>query len=141
MRPKGKPRGGRDGSLTRYAWGSLGDVAEWLRSGLQSRLHRFDSGRRLMRDCRGFRGGVTPGSPVGEPVHADRELIEPGLLDVRGRRRVDAGMAQEGLSRPKAGVLRDVVSIRMTQQVRMNVRGYAGPERDVRDRPPDGLRA
>ena len=24
-----------------------GDVAEWLRSGLQSRLHRFDSGRRL----------------------------------------------------------------------------------------------
>jgi hypothetical protein len=26
---------------------SRGDVAEWLRSGLQSRLHRFDSGRRL----------------------------------------------------------------------------------------------
>src|SRR3954466_10823954 len=25
----------------------LGAVAEWLRSGLQSRLHRFDSGRRL----------------------------------------------------------------------------------------------
>jgi ketosteroid isomerase-like protein len=24
-------------------------VAEWLRSGLQSRLHRFDSGRRLLR--------------------------------------------------------------------------------------------
>ena len=24
-----------------------GDVAEWLRSGLQSRAHRFDSGRRL----------------------------------------------------------------------------------------------
>ncbi len=31
-----------------------GDVAEWLRSGLQSRLHRFDSGRRLSRaeQCR-----------------------------------------------------------------------------------------
>jgi hypothetical protein len=27
--------------------GLPGDVAEWLRSGLQSRLHRFDSGRRL----------------------------------------------------------------------------------------------
>jgi hypothetical protein len=27
--------------------GNPGDVAEWLRSGLQSRLHRFDSGRRL----------------------------------------------------------------------------------------------
>ena len=25
----------------------LGAMAEWLRSGLQSRLHRFDSGRRL----------------------------------------------------------------------------------------------
>jgi hypothetical protein len=25
----------------------LGAVAEWLRSGLQSRLHQFDSGRRL----------------------------------------------------------------------------------------------
>ena len=24
-----------------------GALAEWLRSGLQSRLHRFDSGRRL----------------------------------------------------------------------------------------------
>jgi hypothetical protein len=24
-----------------------GAVAEWLRSGLQSRVHRFDSGRRL----------------------------------------------------------------------------------------------
>ena len=24
-------------------------MAEWLRSGLQSRLHRFDSGRRLLR--------------------------------------------------------------------------------------------
>jgi hypothetical protein len=26
---------------------TLGAVAEWLRSGLQSRVHRFDSGRRL----------------------------------------------------------------------------------------------
>jgi hypothetical protein len=30
--------------------GLHGDVAEWLRSGLQSRLHRFDSGRRLHRE-------------------------------------------------------------------------------------------
>ena len=27
--------------------GLVGAVAEWLRSGLQSRLHRFDSGPRL----------------------------------------------------------------------------------------------
>ncbi len=26
---------------------ALGDVAEWLRSGLQNRLHQFNSGRRL----------------------------------------------------------------------------------------------
>ena len=32
--------------------GILGDVAEWLRSGLQSRLHRFDSGRRLLETFR-----------------------------------------------------------------------------------------
>jgi Divergent InlB B-repeat domain len=33
-------------------------VAEWLRSGLQSRLHRFDSGRRLGDSCRfGFQLG------------------------------------------------------------------------------------
>src|SRR4051794_12682907 len=30
-----------------------GAVAEWLRSGLQSRVHRFDSGRRLL-DCFGL---------------------------------------------------------------------------------------
>ena len=39
---------------------SRGDVAEWLRSGLQSRLHRFDSGRRLYLTsglgCGGRRG-------------------------------------------------------------------------------------
>jgi hypothetical protein len=34
----------------RYSAGVPGDVAEWLRSGLQSRLHRFDSGRRLTRN-------------------------------------------------------------------------------------------
>src|SRR4029079_6163320 len=44
-------RGGRDrriatGTRTRYT-APRGDVAEWLRSGLQIRAHRFDSGRRL----------------------------------------------------------------------------------------------
>jgi hypothetical protein len=28
---------------------SLGDVAEWLGTGLQNPLHRFNSGRRLLR--------------------------------------------------------------------------------------------
>jgi hypothetical protein len=35
----------------RYPCEASGDVAEWLRSGLQSRLHRFDSGRRLMSEA------------------------------------------------------------------------------------------
>src|SRR5215210_7023412 len=30
-----------------YAWLAPGAVAEWLRSGLQSRVHEFDSRRRL----------------------------------------------------------------------------------------------
>ena len=41
-------RGAGSDPPRRYSW-YLGDVAEWLRSGLQSRLHRFDSGRRLAR--------------------------------------------------------------------------------------------
>ena len=36
-------------SSRRYPCQRFGAVAEWLRSGLQSRLHQFDSGRRLRR--------------------------------------------------------------------------------------------
>src|SRR5205807_8317008 len=41
------------------------DVAEWLRGGLQSRLHRFDSGRRLLYvpDVRAARGAVLTEEP------------------------------------------------------------------------------
>ena len=36
---------------------TIGDVAEWLRSGLQIRVRRFDSGRRLHRpSLKGFGG-------------------------------------------------------------------------------------
>ncbi len=41
------PHSSPGGSRPRYSCLAFGDVAEWLRSGLQSRLHRFDSGRRL----------------------------------------------------------------------------------------------
>ena len=34
-------------SLEKHNTHLFGDVAEWLRSGLQIRLHRFDSGTRL----------------------------------------------------------------------------------------------
>jgi hypothetical protein len=33
--------------ISRLIFSGRGALAEWLRSGLQSRLHRFDSGRRL----------------------------------------------------------------------------------------------
>jgi hypothetical protein len=35
------------GGADRYLASRRGDVAEWLRSGLQIRVRRFDSGRRL----------------------------------------------------------------------------------------------
>ena len=38
---------GGEGRRSTTLCGLKGDVAEWLRSGLQSRVHRFDSGRRL----------------------------------------------------------------------------------------------
>ena len=46
-----------------------GDVAEWLRSGLQSRLHRFDSGRRLwlMRVCGRASQGVRESQRMSKP--------------------------------------------------------------------------
>ena len=31
------------------SWSSRGDVAEWLGTGLQNPLHRFNSGRRLLK--------------------------------------------------------------------------------------------
>jgi hypothetical protein len=40
----------------------LGALAEWLRSGLQSRLHRFDSGRRLdVAQAEAVCHGILPG--------------------------------------------------------------------------------
>ena len=42
----------RSGRPTAYHVHALGAVAEWLRSGLQSRVHRFDSGRRLCSRAR-----------------------------------------------------------------------------------------
>jgi hypothetical protein len=55
--------GRRSGPLPRCTLCLPGDVAEWLRSGLQSRLHRFDSGRRLeARDCHSH--GPRPAGPA-----------------------------------------------------------------------------
>ena len=62
--PRSAPRSTRSSSASAsrgpcsLRWTRSGDVAEWLRSGLQSRLHRFDSGRRLYWVCRAFVAGA-----------------------------------------------------------------------------------
>ena len=58
-----------------------GAVAEWLRSGLQSRLHRFDSGRRLRRFVRVLARDVTIASEHG----ATRSLGGPKPALIRRR--------------------------------------------------------
>src|SRR5918995_3241114 len=77
-----------------------GAVAEWLRSGLQSRLHRFDSGRRLSPALQSY---VAPRDERGAPGLLFRELFlagtspagRPGLVARprlgRGRRLMPAG--------------------------------------------------
>ena len=40
-------RNRRNGYGLSLGWGARGDVAEWLGRGLQSLVHRFESGRRL----------------------------------------------------------------------------------------------
>jgi hypothetical protein len=52
---------------------ALGAMAEWLRSGLQSRVHRFDSGWRLSHRSRSGPGGIA--QPVsGDPSRGKRNL-------------------------------------------------------------------
>ena len=56
--------------IRRYAGGRPGAVAEWLRTGLQSRLHRFDSVGALVveRDSSLASGGMSsPASPERQP--------------------------------------------------------------------------
>jgi hypothetical protein len=71
--------------VRRYPTRPTGDVAEWLRSGLQSRLHRFDSGRRLLiagQPRRPLTGGVQ----LREGARGDQEQeAESPTLIPRGR--------------------------------------------------------
>ena len=50
-----------------------GDVAEWLRSGLQSRVHRFDSGRRL--------SGVGNGGEAWSPLVDIEETEDAWIVE------------------------------------------------------------
>src|SRR6188472_2076573 len=77
----------RGSGLTRRAPDTIdgpGDVAEWLRSGLQSRVHRFDSGRRLRKmpaagrpDLRRLIAGD---APTKVSLRTAGASIGPGLL-------------------------------------------------------------
>src|SRR3954471_18929961 len=64
---------------TRMCAAPPGAVAEWLRSGLQSRVHRFDSGRRLWRNLTA--GGPRPRRAGG----AERGLCRPRRLERQRR--------------------------------------------------------
>src|SRR3712207_6721933 len=73
----------------RYAPPCHGAVAEWLRSGLQSRLHRFDSGRRLSPNERTSR--------APEPI-LDCAVAQGGRPDESSRRtRPDDGATGRSL--------------------------------------------
>jgi hypothetical protein len=70
------------GAGGRLGYALLGDVAEWLRSGLQSRVHRFDSGRRLSLAAR-------PRSAAWAPAAGSHPARSPGAVAVTIH--VDAG--------------------------------------------------
>jgi hypothetical protein len=82
-------------SEARYAE-THGALAEWLRSGLQSRLHRFDSGRRLYWAYGGNRAGVEhpfDHRAKAEAANGGDKLVERRLSEVHlGRRNL--GVAQ-----------------------------------------------
>src|SRR3954451_15434434 len=63
-----------------------GAVAEWLRSGLPSRVHRFDSGRRLS-----VRAVDAPARRWVAPRAAVAALHPPREREVGGERRADGG--------------------------------------------------
>jgi hypothetical protein len=78
-------RGGRLTPPVDYAMRPQGDVAEWLRSGLQSRVHRFDSGRRLYRLARVL-------DPDREPPRLAARVLPAAFLDLVANLVALAGM-------------------------------------------------
>jgi SEC-C motif len=55
-----------------------GALAEWLGSGLQSRLQRFDSARRL------YSNGTKPGTPGEVPMAPTDRMYGVGHIEARG---------------------------------------------------------
>ena len=104
-------------------------MAEWLRSGLQSRSHRFDSGRRLYWDCAPKGRGVeqTFGQgPEREALNGGLEFVGSGGAEVdlccRDRR-----VAKQRLGVPYARVLRYVIGVGVPEQVGVERGGDPGP--------------
>src|SRR5215213_6549226 len=74
----------------------FGAVAEWLRSGLQSRVHRFDSGRRLEFRAKSVAGG-------GRLAAVRRVAVAAGWIAPRRRPRGRA--RSRTAAEPGAGAL------------------------------------
>ncbi|MEJ7656233.1 MAG: hypothetical protein WKF33_04295, partial [Thermoleophilaceae bacterium] len=101
-------------------------------SGLQSRLHRFDSGRRLYWDCGPIGQGKeqTFGNAKGEAGHGAPQFIRSwlGQISLGG---ADPGMAEKVLRVVHARVAGDVVCIRMAEEMRVQRSRYLGTDSHV----------
>ena len=93
---------------------SLGALAEWLRSGLQSRVRRFDSGRRLFDGALRRRSSCLsmnwlaggPGTRLGAPGFAGGGGTRSctGVLSLRSPTARLASRAQDTPRAPPSGV-------------------------------------
>jgi hypothetical protein len=101
-------------------------VAEWLRSGLQSRVHRFDSGRRLVWVCgRKLLTLERLFGSEGDVPHRHGDLVQRRLAQVElggGEVRV----AHRRLGDLEAGVAGDVVAVGVSERVGGDVGRYPG---------------
>src|SRR5439155_901901 len=81
-KPSASTAGGFSTFGPAYADAPPGAMAEWLRSGLQSRSHRFDSGWRLFFLQTGFPTDQ-PGTAV-DAVHAPHQVVSAPATVGRG---------------------------------------------------------
>ena len=101
----------RQGTLISQCYRS-GDVAEWLRSGLQIRVHRFDSGRRLHRTpLWTLSKSLTSPSPFGIPICHREKLSQIAPCQVR-REKIEACLIGEVPEWSNGAVSKTVVPLR-----------------------------
>ena len=117
----------RQGTLISQCYRS-GDVAEWLRSGLQIRVHRFDSGRRLHRTpLWTLSKSLTSPSPFGIPICHREKLSQIAPCQVR-REKIEACLIGEVPEWSNGAVSKTVVPLR-APRVRIPVSPPPSPPR------------